>query len=35
MNYPAGDERANENPALFSVTGLFILNHNRICRELK
>lgn len=29
-----GDERVNENPGLLSVHGLWVLEHNRLCRSL-
>ena len=29
-----GDPRGNENPGLLAVTGLWVLEHNRLCDEL-
>jgi hypothetical protein len=33
--YVAGDSRANENPWLITMHTLFVLEHNRLCDEIK
>tara|TARA_B110000503_G_scaffold141266_1_gene234236 strand:+ start:679 stop:987 length:309 start_codon:yes stop_codon:yes gene_type:complete len=35
MNFYTADERTNENSGLLSITGLFILRHNKICDKIK
>ena len=34
-NYFGGDERVNENPGLFAISGFFVKLHNHICDKLK
>ena len=33
--FVAGDPRANENPVLTALHTLFVLEHNRLCDEIK